>query len=71
MEKMKNKTSQEIFDEYSLDFATIEDSWYELTGAYPTVESIDFWESAVVRKLDTLICLWWDLKELRAMGDYK
>lgn len=61
----KNETIDQLYDSYASDFINMEDSYYELTGKAPGWKDTEFWDCPAVKKVDTLLHLFWDLKDFR------
>lgn len=64
-----NKTSQEILDEYKIEFRELENNYHTWAGHYPGWDEWEFWGSYKVQRTDALLQIWWDLSEILSSTD--
>lgn len=58
------QTPVELFNEYQEALINLENIFYEEQGFYPLPFTKKFWDNRTVQKVETLLLLWNDIKEI-------
>lgn len=64
---LKNQRINEIYDEYATRMFELENIYYDFYGFAPTYEDAVFWEDNEVKRINCLLRLWWDIREIREL----